>query len=469
MGLKNGVDARGPRNNGARGPRNNGGMSNNWDIPKRAKWRHLYDGDENFRLWFHNLARGSPTTAIERARVLYRFLGWMGWGLDDLTRQLTVDRDVLEKRLMAFVGSQEEKGYAPGTIENYVKAVKSWANWNGVTLVRKIKISNRTSTPTLDTEEVPSVQEVKNILSAASFRGKVCVGGVAYGGLRPESLGHQHVKDGLKLGDLPELDVERLEFVKVPTLVVVRPEISKASHRYRTFFPRETCADIVTYLKRRRAEGEELTEDSPLVAVHGAMRRKGWRARNGTESGHIVTTVVSRDIRSAMRPVYDYRPYVLRSYFSTRLLMAVSDRILDNNYRVYWMGHSGQMAARYSSNKAILPPDLIESMRVAYQRSRRYLLGDTMNEESLRRKQMLDTARMLGYGEEKMRKLTEILERAGTADEAAEEFRKLGEQPKLGNGRYEIVTGESVMLGCLSEGWTLERELNDERFLIKRN
>ncbi|GAG08252.1 unnamed protein product, partial [marine sediment metagenome] len=207
---------------------------------------------------------------------------------------------------------------------------------------------------------------------------------------------------------------------------------------------------------------------SPLVAVHGAMRRKGWRARNGTESGHIVTTVVSRDIRSAMRPVYDYRPYVLRSYFSTRLLMAVSDRILDNNYRVYWMGHSGQMAARYSSNKAILPPDLIESMRAAYQRSRRYLLGDTMNEESLRRKQMLDTARMLGYGEEKMRKLTEILERARTADEAAEEFRKLGEQPKPGNGSYEIVTGESVMLGRLSEGWTLERELNDDRFLVKR-
>ena len=88
MGLKNGVDARGPRNNRARGPRNNGGMRNNWDIPKRAKWRHLYDEDENFRLWFHNLARGSPTTAIERARVLYRFLGWMGWDLDDLTRQL---------------------------------------------------------------------------------------------------------------------------------------------------------------------------------------------------------------------------------------------------------------------------------------------------------------------------------------------------------------------------------------------
>lgn len=466
MGLKNSVEARGPRNGGVRnGARSRG---NDW-IPKRAKWRHLYDDDENFRLWFDNLARGSPTTAIERARVLYRFLGWMGWDLDELTRQLTKDRDMFEKRLMAFVGLQEGKGYAPGTIENYVKSIKAWANWNGVALVRKIKISNRESTPTLDDEVVPSVREVKDILSAASFRGRICVGGVAYGGLRPESLGHQHKEDGLRLGDLPELDVEGLKFIAVPTLVVVRPEISKASHRYRTFFPSETCADIVTYLGRRRAGGEELTEDSPLVAVNPTMRRRGWRARNGTESGHVVTTVVSRDIRSAMRPVYDYRPYVLRSYFSTRLLMAVSDRILDNNYRVYWMGHKGEMTARYSSNKALIPLDLIESMRAAYRRSRRYLLGDALDEASIRRQQMLDTARMLGFGEEKLAKLTEILERTDTPEAAMVEFQRLREQPKPGDGSFEIVEGEAMMLGRLEEGWTLERELNDDRFLVKRN
>lgn len=460
MGLKNDLKPKGPRNNNS--------INNNWAIPARAKWRHLYDENENFNLWFHNLARGSPTTAVERARVLYRFLGWMDWGLDELTRQMTEERDMFEKRLMAFVGSQEEKGYAPGTIDNYVKSVKSWANWNGVTLVRKIKISNRASTPTLDLEGVPAVQEVQNIRSSASPRGRICVGGVAYGGLRPESLGHQYVKDGLKLGDLPELDIEKLEFAKTPTLVVVRPEISKASHKYRTFFPKETCVDIVAYLYKRRAQGEELTGDSPLVAVNQAMRRKGWRGRNGTDSRHIVTTVVSRDIRKAMRPVYSYRPYVLRSYFSTRLLMAVSDKVLDNNYRVYWMGHKGEMAARYSSNKAILPDDLVESMREAYQRSRRYLLGDTLDEESIRRNQVLDTARLLGYGDEKLAKLTEILKRTRNLDEAVEEFRKLGKQPKTSNGSYDVVEGEAKMLDCLAEGWILERELNGDKFLLKK-
>jgi len=452
-----------------KGPRNNGGSRSDFTVPVRAKWRHLYDEDENFKLWFHNLARGSPTTAVDRARVLYRFLGWMGWSLDELTRQLTEERDMFEKRLMAFVGSQEEKGYAPGTIENYVKSVKSWANWNGVTLVRKIKISNSGSTPTLDLEGVPAVHEVHDIRSSGSPRGRVCVGGVAYGGLRPESLGRQHVKDGLKLGDLPELDIEKLEFTKVPTLVVVRPEISKAGHTYRTFFPSETCRDIMAYLHKRRAKGEELTKDSPLVAVNPAMRRRGWRGRNGTESRHIVTTVVSRDIRSAMRPVYGYRPYVLRSYFSTRLLMAVSDKLLDNHYRVYWMGHTGEMSARYSSNKAILPPELIESMREAYRRSLKYLVGGNLSEEEVKKKQMLNTARLLGFGEKKMQLLTEILARSRTADDAMEEFRNLQEQTTPNNGSYDVVEGEAVLLERLAEGWTLERELNGDKFLLKRS
>jgi len=388
LGVKDGFEARGPRNNGGGRP--------DWTIPVRAKWRHLYDEDEDFRLWFHNVARGSPTTAVERARVLYRFLSRMGWELDELTRQITEDRDMLEKRLMAFVGSQEDLGYAPGTIENYMKSVRSWANWHGVKFVRKIKISNRTSTPTLDLEKVPKVEEVQAIRSSGTPRGRVCVGVVAYGGARPEVLGHQQVKDGLRLGDLPELDIDKLEFTVIPTLVIVRKEISKSGNTYRTFLPNETCMDIVSYLYKRRGGGEELTQDSPLVAVKASMRRKGWRVRNkDSDSLHIVTTVVSRDIRNAMRPAYGYRPYVLRSFFSTRLLLAVSAGVLDNNYRVYWMGHKGEMSARYSSNKSLLPDDLIESMRDAYKRSLSYLTGHNISQEEYQKNQLLRQAALL--------------------------------------------------------------------------
>uniref|UniRef100_A0A6M3M3X6 Putative integrase family protein n=1 Tax=viral metagenome TaxID=1070528 RepID=A0A6M3M3X6_9ZZZZ len=450
-----------------RGPRS--GEKTEWRMPTRARWYPLYEEDEDFKLWFDNNARGSPTTAIERARVLFRFIRLMGWSLDELTDQIKDDRDRFEKLLMSFVGQQEKAGYAPGTISSYIKAVKSWTNWHSVQLVRKIKISNGNSTPTLDDEKVPTVHQVQDIRSSATPRGRICVGAVAYGGMRPQVLGHQHYKDGLELRDLPELDIESLKFETFPTLVVVRPELSKTGHKYRTFFPKETCRDIVAFLEKRLSHGENLTERSALASVNPNLKRGQWGYDHDPENRHIRETIVSRDIRTAMRPLYDYRPYVLRSYFSTRLLMAVSDGVLDNQFRTFWMGHSGTMAARYSSNKSVLPEDLIENMREAYRRSRRYLLGDTLNEDDLRRKQMLDTARMLGFGEEKLSKLKEVLERSRTVDEAVEEFQKLREPPKPSNGGYDIVTGEAEMLKKLNEGWSLERGLDGDKFLMKRN
>jgi len=438
-----------------------------WDMPTKSKWYPLYEGDEDFRLWFDNLARGSPNTAINRAKVLFRFMGIKGWGLGELTEQITVDSDRFEKLLISFVGEQERAGYAPGTIDNYLITLRSWANWHGVRFVRQIKVSNRKSTPTLDDEMVPHVFQVQDIRSRATPRGRICVGGMAYGGLRIEVLGHQYLRDGLRLGDLPELDYGTLKFEATPTLVVIRPELSKSKHKYRTFFPKETCDDIILFLQKRVSHGEVLTERSPVISVNPNLNRGQWgHGRDDVEDRHIRATSVSRDIRSAMQPNYSYRPYVLRSYFSTRLLLAVSARALDNNYRVYWMGQKGSMAARYSSNKAALPDDLIEDMRAAYSRSRRYLLGDPVNDESMKRNQMLVTARMLNFGEERMAKIREALERASTVDEVLEEFQKLSERPGV---IYKVAENEAEMLELLGEGWTLERDLNEGRFLIKRD
>ena len=99
-----------------------------WKMPTKSKWYSLYEEDKDFRLWFDNLSIGSPATAINRARVLYRFMGLQGWSLDELTDRIKGDRDRFEKLLISFVGQLEKEGYAPGTIDNYLRSVKSWAN-----------------------------------------------------------------------------------------------------------------------------------------------------------------------------------------------------------------------------------------------------------------------------------------------------------------------------------------------------
>lgn len=454
----------------ARRPRNG---SKSWRMPTRAAWYPLYTENEDFRLWFDNLARGSPTTAVESARVLYRYLSLKNINLEELTQQIKADHDLFEKRVMGFVGELEDEGKAPGYIGNYVKVLRSWANWQGVRLVRKIKISNPNHTPTLEDEQVPTIHQVKDIRSNASMRGRICVGAVAYAGLRPEVLGHQRVEDGLKLGDLSELDVEKLEFSKVPAMIVVRPELSKAGHTFRTFLPEPTCRDIIAYLERRRSSGEELFKESPLVSVATSHIGKGQRSVQGRTTGHIVTTIVSRDIRNAMRPTYSYRPYVLRSFFSTRLLLAVSDGALDNNYRIYWMGHKGNMSARYSSNKALLPDDLVESMREAYNRSTSYLLGGSVDEEALRRRMLVDSARMFGFSDDVLQKIEGILDRSDSVDDAIKEITRSGitiipghedqkqirDEHGLSHGDYVIVSSDEQLRMYLDDGYEWRGEI----------
>jgi hypothetical protein len=45
--------------------------------------------------------------------------------------------------LSDFVDKQIYEEKSPGYVENYLKAVRSWLQYNEVSLVRKIKIGNR--------------------------------------------------------------------------------------------------------------------------------------------------------------------------------------------------------------------------------------------------------------------------------------------------------------------------------------
>jgi len=88
---------------------------------------------------------------------------------------------------------------------------------------------------------------------------------MAFAGLRPQSLGNH---DGLTFKDLPEMRVEGSEavFEKIPTMVIVRPTLSKARHKYFTFLGSEGCTYIKEHLEARIRSGEQLKPESPLIA-----------------------------------------------------------------------------------------------------------------------------------------------------------------------------------------------------------
>ncbi len=117
--------------------------------------------------------------------------------------------------------------------------------------------------------------------------------------------------------DLPEVKVRghTADFEQIPTVVIVRKELSKAGHQYFTFLSAEGCEYLRDYLEERLREGEAITQDSAVVTPKRRMK-PFIRARN-----------VGNAIRGAIRSAgFPWRPYVLRSYFDTHARASQSSR-----------------------------------------------------------------------------------------------------------------------------------------------
>ena len=127
---------------------------------------------------------------------------------------------------------------------------------------------------------------------------------------------------------------------------------------------------MLAYLNERLVSGEHLEPESPVIAPFA----KYGRFRGENKGKRFVETITIRhDIHKAMRPRFSWRPYVLRAYFDTQLLIAESRGKIAHDFRVFFMGHKGSMEAKYTTNKGILPQLLIDEMRDAFARSEEFL------------------------------------------------------------------------------------------------
>lgn len=273
---------------------------------------------------------------------------------------------VFQDSLQDMVTLLESQGKAPGYIIGIVKSVKSWLRQNDVQITRKIKVSGPTSTPTLENEQVSSKEELSRIFRLSSPRVRVAEALIDFADLRIGVLGKHDGSDGLTLRDLPELSVENggVEFTRIPTMVVVRPGLSKARHRYFTFLSGEGCTYLKEYLDARIRQGETLGPDSPVIG----------HERSSASRRFPLTKKISHLIRTAMRKAGVYkRPYVLRCYAETQLIIAESQGKISHPYLQFIAGHKGDIDAKYSTNKGRLPPEMIEDMRQAYTRCEPFL------------------------------------------------------------------------------------------------
>lgn len=324
-------------------------------------------GDEGVKRWLANLARGSPITAEVALRRLGKACELLGMTPLEILSKARRDPMKLQDAFEDFVNGLESRGKAPGYVDGFLKTIKSWLRYNDVVLGRRIKIRNAAATPTIENEQIPSQEELLRIFRASPPRVRAAEALMALADLRPMVMGNHYGSDGLTLGDLPELRVSGGEaaFERIPAIVVVRAPLSKAGHKYFTFLPGEGCICLNEYLEGRLRSGEKLGPQSPLI---------GYERPRATTKRFMHTSKISHLIRTYMRRAgVRKRPYVLRAYAETQLIIAESKWAISHPYLQFVAGHKGDIEARYSTNKGRLPPNMIEDMREAYKRCEPFL------------------------------------------------------------------------------------------------
>jgi hypothetical protein len=332
------------------------------------------------------MARGSELTADTKRRQLMGFCEEMEITPDKLAQMNVKDLEKLLNKYVdkksAIINPKTGNHYAGSYIHSRIKGVKSWLAFNDKQ-VKKIPVSGATLRPTLENENVPSQVEMKRILMVASIREKVSCSLVAFSGFRIEVLGAYKGRDGLKVKDFPEIIIDnnagKVTFSAMPTRIIVREEISKAGHQYTTFLCEEGCDYLKAYLEYRMGKGEILTKASEIIKP----KMKNW------SEPHVTTGSISIGIRKAFQKAgLTERPYSLRCYFDTQMLLAESKGKIPNSYREYWCGHTGDMSARYTTNRNKLAGELIESMRNAYKNAYPFIqtinTGISEGEQSLK-------------------------------------------------------------------------------------
>ncbi len=411
--------------------------------------------DKEVRRWYENNARGSVVTADVYLRRLGNFCE-----VHNLTPKKFAAKSEKEiyGTLLDYVSKLEKDGKSGSYISSIMKALKSWLMHNDKEVKKKIKIQGAESTPTLRDERVPTPLELKSIFMSGDKKTRVACVLVAHSGLRLQSIGTYLGDNGLRIGDLPELRIEgdAVEFDEIPTVVVVKPELSKAGHKYITFLSEEGCDYLKEYLEERMRNGEKLSKRSSILKPKTAAKQ------------FISTTNIGDTIRHAIRKAgFSWRPYVLRSYFDTQLMLSESKGQVLRDYRSFWMGHKGDIEHTYTTNKGRLPPHIIDDMRESYERSQQYLQTKMLEhpkEEDLKRMFRAELLRMGGCSDEEIES-KHLLELSEEEFRVVLQDRLLGGRPNNSNSQRVISVKEIEKY--IEDGWEFVTELPNDKIVVK--
>jgi len=376
---------------------------------------------------------------------------------DQLVEKLEAGELNVAQTLNVWLDKLDKEEKSPQTQVLYSRTVKKFVevctpdlkvNWKRVQLPKIWRVEE---------DRIPTKEELREILRLGQIDDKVGVSIMASSGVRENTL------VGLTVGDV---DLETFEDVGV---VRVKPEKSKGKVGYVTFITPEARVLLKQYLEYRQRRGEKLGKDSPLIRN---LRAPGEEASPiGERALQLRWIRLIKKAGKAVKPrrFHTLRMHTLRKFFRTNLELAG----VTKSFRERLLGHKGE----YLDDAYFKPR--IEQLLNEYRKAIPNLtIIEEVKYEQLRKRQALDTLKLLGFDEEKLKRVEDILARTKSFDEAMEKIRRLKDEEFTetngngsyinGNGYRAKVIGETELIAHVEQGWDVVKELNDGKFIVRK-
>jgi hypothetical protein len=416
--------------------------------------------------WEAELGLRSKLTAGVRVRALGLFCRQTGLTPGEIVSKAKNSPGSIRSILAEYAEGLQAKGRKAAYVAKTFDCLRSFLEFRGVRPNSSIwpKLSSRRN-ETIENETAPTSDQIRTLLGVLGARGRAIALLVSQSGVRPGALANVDGTEGLTLGALPELDLETLEFSKIPAVLTVKSRNSKNRLGYTTFVGPEGVEAIRIMLAERRARGEQLRSEAPLIASLGAGVGKDEDVAKGP-GGFISTKALTHDLRRAIRSVgLNFRPYALRSAFSSALFIAEVKGKMVRDAREAMMGHDLGASGRYNLGKK-LNPALLDELRGLYERSYPYLsttaAPQTSNEEVYRlilteffNYDSADLAKAGPLTADKVRQLAEIRRRGEAESE-------IGASP----GSQKVVEVAAVE-AFIAKGWRFVAPLNGSKAVLE--
>ncbi len=339
----------------------------------REVHRHLLS-NPRVKAWYDERALRSKLSADTYLRQLGGMAERLKLEPDQIVNVAEKDSDRLHDLLVKYAADLKREGRLDSYIAKTFDGLRSWlrARHSKFDLFPRLSPARSVS---LEDERVPSPEELRGVLLPMSLRGQTSALLMAHAGLRPGVLGAYEAKDGLTLGDLPDLTLGASpEFTETPFAIRVPSRLSKTRKAYTTFGTKELADTLKAYLKERTDRGETLTPKSPVVAADPLGMARGY----AKDTGFLTTKGIVLELREGLKAQAPkgvrWRPYVLRAYCSTRLLMAEGAGKIARDLREAILGHDTGVAGRYNVGKT-WGPELLKEARASYARAEPILTG----------------------------------------------------------------------------------------------